>query len=130
MDLAALPPEIISFPNYADILPRPSSRFQMRLRTPPDFTQLRRRTVGEVLEIGKYFIDLFKFPESLEGKLACFIGVSARDRGAVRAIKQLQAILIIAGSSISPNMFSFRPAARTGREIHRVREDVCSIKLR
>ena len=36
IDLAALPPEIISFPNYADT--PPSSRLQMQSWTVPAFT--------------------------------------------------------------------------------------------
>ena len=40
----------------------------------------------------KYFIDLLKFPESLEKRPACFTGLGAGIWGALRPIEQLQAI--------------------------------------
>ena len=42
----------------------------------------------------KYFIDMSKFPESLDQKPACFTGVSAGGWGGLRSVEQLQAIFI------------------------------------
>ena len=40
----------------------------------------------------KYFIDLLKFPESLRGQPAAFVGVAAGQFGAMRPIEQLEMV--------------------------------------
>jgi len=40
----------------------------------------------------KYFLDLLKFPDSLRGMPAAFVGVSSGRFGAVRAVEQLEMI--------------------------------------
>jgi NAD(P)H-dependent FMN reductase/sugar phosphate isomerase/epimerase len=40
----------------------------------------------------KYFIDLCKYPESLEGRPVCFVGLADGQFGALRAVEQLQQI--------------------------------------
>jgi len=60
----------------------------------PDFTWLRPSTMAGVPGILKYFIDMSKFPESLDQKPACFTGVSAGGWGGLRSVEQLQAIFI------------------------------------
>jgi chromate reductase, NAD(P)H dehydrogenase (quinone) len=101
IDLAALPPEIISSASYAE--------------TPGTFKPLADAVLecaglhvvtpeynGGVPGILKYFIDMLKFPESLERKPVCFTGVSAGDWGAVQSIEQLQTIFIYRQAYLFP----------------------------
>ena len=40
----------------------------------------------------KYFIDMLRFPDSLVGKPAAFVGLSAGTGGGVRAVEQLEMV--------------------------------------
>ena len=40
----------------------------------------------------KYFIDLLPFPQSLQNRPVCFVGLGAGEWGALRPVEQLQAI--------------------------------------
>lgn len=57
----------------------------------------------------KYFIDLLKFPESLRGVPAAFVGLSAGEWGGLRAVEQLEMV------------FKYRQANLYGRSVY-VRE--------
>ncbi|MCY4644451.1 MAG: NAD(P)H-dependent oxidoreductase [Bacteriovoracales bacterium] len=48
----------------------------------------------------KYFIDLLKFPESLQGKPACFVGVAAGRFGALRSMEQLEMVFQYRGAHL------------------------------
>jgi chromate reductase, NAD(P)H dehydrogenase (quinone) len=61
----------------------------------------------------KYFIDLLKFPESLKGQPAGFVGIASGEWGGLRAVEQLQMV------------FRYRQAHLFGhtvfvREVHKV----------
>jgi len=53
----------------------------------------------------KYFIDMLQFPDSLNGKPAAFIGLSAGRWGAIRAVEQLEMV------------FQYRNAHLFGRRV-------------
>ncbi len=101
IDLAALPPEIISSSSYAE-KPEGFKPFAAAVLECAGLHVVTPEYNGGVPGILKYFIDMLKFPESLERKPACFTGLSAGDWGALRAVEQLQAIFIYRQAHLFP----------------------------
>jgi chromate reductase, NAD(P)H dehydrogenase (quinone) len=101
IDLAALPPEIISAASYGETVAGFQSFADAVLEcagvhvVTPEYN-------GGVPGILKYFLDLLKFPESLERKPACFTGLSAGDWGGLRSVEQLQSIFLYRQAHLFP----------------------------
>jgi len=91
LDLAQLPPEIFSPAAYAEKPPsfRP---FADAILESAGVHVVTPEYNGSLPGVLKYFIDMLKFPESFEGRPACFTGLSAGLWGALRPVEQLQAI--------------------------------------
>lgn len=101
VDLAFLPPEIFSRTAYAE---KPAS-FKMFSESIVQSTGLiivSPEYNGGIPGILKYFIDMLKFPEALQGRPVCFVGVAAGMWGALRPIEQLQAIFGYRNSYMYP----------------------------
>ena len=91
LDLATLPPEIFSPTSYAE-KPSGFARFIDQVLGADGLVVVTPEYNGGVPGILKYFIDMLPFPESLEHRPVCFIGLSAGIWGALRPVEQLQAI--------------------------------------
>jgi chromate reductase len=101
IDLATLPPEIISSSSYAET-PAAFKPFADAVLGCAGLHVVTPEYNGGVPGILKYFIDLLKFPESLQRKPACFTGISAGDWGALQSVEQLQAIFIYRQAHLFP----------------------------
>jgi len=119
LDLADLPMELFEGSSYAE---KPES-FQR------DFVEPLLQSDGWVVVIPeynggfpgvlKYFIDMLPFPESLDGRPACFIGLSAGQWGAMRPIEQLQQIFAYRNAYLYPERV-FLPGIHTVIEGDRI----------
>ncbi len=104
LDLAKLPPGIFSPEHYGN--PPPAFKpFQDMILNTDGILVVTPEYNGGFPGALKYFIDLLKFPESLLGKPAAFIGVAAGIFGALRPIEQLSMI------------FQYREAALYGKRV-------------
>ncbi len=56
----------------------------------------------------KYFIDLLPFPQSLQARPVCFIGVAAGEWGAIRPIEQLQGLFLYRNAWLYPEKVYIR----------------------
>jgi len=101
LDLAQLPPEVFSPASYAK---KPASflPFSEAILRSSGLVVVTPEYNGGMPGILKYFIDMLKFPESLEKRPACFIGLAAGMWGALRPVEQLQAIFAYRNAYIYP----------------------------
>jgi len=90
-DLAALPAGIFSPEHYWNP-PASFAPFQKMILETDGLLVVTPEYNGGFPGALKYFIDLLKFPESLHGKPAAFIGVASGIFGALRPIEQLEMI--------------------------------------
>src|SRR5713226_7144152 len=91
LDLAALPQEIFSPSSYAN-KPKSFTPFTDGILRASGLVVVTPEYNGSVPGVLKYFIDMLKFPESFEGRPACFVGLGAGRWGALRPVEQLQMI--------------------------------------
>jgi NAD(P)H-dependent FMN reductase len=92
LDLARLPPEIFAPTSYAE-KPKSFQPFADAVLQADGLHVVTPEYNGGVPGVLKYFMDMLKFPESLEEKPVCFTGLAAGIWGALRPVEQLQAIL-------------------------------------
>lgn len=108
IDLAELPPSLLDPEIYS--------------KKPPEFEPLAKAVLGSdgimvvVPEyngsfpgILKYFIDLLPFPESFDRRPVSYVGVSAGQWGALRAVEQLQLVFGYRNAYVHPPR-TFLPA--------------------
>jgi NAD(P)H-dependent FMN reductase len=91
LDLAELPPEIISPAAYAS-KPEAFKKFSDAILAADGLVIVTPEYNGGAPGILKYFIDMLPFPESFEHRPVCFVGLAAGIWGALRPVEQLQAI--------------------------------------
>jgi NAD(P)H-dependent FMN reductase len=101
LDLAKLPPEIFSPISYAE-KPKSFLPFADAVLQSAGLHVVTPEYNGSVPGVLKYFIDMLKFPESLEQKPVCFTGLAAGIWGALRPVEQLQAIFGYRNAYIFP----------------------------
>ena len=101
LDLADLPPEIFFPTSYAE-KPKAFHPFADAVLKSSGLVILSPEYNGGIPGVLKYFIDMLKFPESLEKRPVCFIGVAAGIWGALRPVEQLQAIFGYRNAFIYP----------------------------
>jgi chromate reductase len=101
LDLAEMPPEIFAPTSYA-AKPAGFSRFIDSVLAADGLVVVTPEYNGGFPGVLKYFIDMLPFPESLEGRPACFVGLSAGNWGALRPIEQLQSIFNYRNANIFP----------------------------
>lgn len=101
LDLAMLPPEIISPSSYAE-KPAALKPFTDAILAADGLVVITPEYNGGVPGILKLFIDMLPFPESFEHRPVCFVGVAAGIWGALRPVEQLQAIFGYRNAHIFP----------------------------
>jgi chromate reductase, NAD(P)H dehydrogenase (quinone) len=101
LDLAEMPPEIFSPTSYA-AKPAGFSRFTEAILGADGLALVTPEYNGSFPGVLKYFIDMLPFPESLQERPVCFVGLSAGIWGALRSVEQLQAIFAYRNAFIYP----------------------------
>jgi chromate reductase len=101
LDLAQLPPEIVSPAAYAE-KPESFRKFTDAILAADGLVVVTPEYNGGVPGILKYFIDMLPFPESFEHRPVCFVGLAAGIWGALRPVEQLQAIFGYRNAFIFP----------------------------
>ncbi len=91
LDLVDMPTELFAPDNYGNP-PESFAPFQEAISNTDGIVTIVPEYNGSFPGALKYFIDLLKFPESLEGKPSCFVGISAGIFGSLRSIEQLQMV--------------------------------------
>ena len=91
IDLAELPAELFSPSSYGE-KPATFAPFQDAVLKTDGILTVVPEYNGSFPGILKYFIDMLRFPDSLYEKPAAFIGISAGQWGAVRAVEHLEMI--------------------------------------
>jgi NAD(P)H-dependent FMN reductase len=101
LDLAELPPKIISPTAYAE-KPVGLKRFTDAILAADGLVVVTPEYNGGVPGILKLFIDMLPFPESFEQRPVCFVGLAAGIWGALRPVEQLQAVFGYRNAYIFP----------------------------
>ena len=101
LDLAQLPPEILSPTSYAE-KPDSFKEFTDAILTSDGLVVITPEYNGGIPGILKYFIDMLPFPESFSQRPVCFIGLAMGMWGALRPVEQLQAIFGYRNALIFP----------------------------
>ncbi len=91
IDLSTLPKGIFEPESY-DTQPKEIEPLQTKILAAKGIITVVPEYNGSFPGALKYFIDLLKFPESLNGKPCAFVGVAAGMAGAARSVNHLQAI--------------------------------------
>lgn len=92
IDLAAMPPEIFTPDAYAQ-KPEAFAPYQAQILETTGIFMVIPEYNGSFPGALKFFIDMLQFPESLVDKPVGFIGLSAGQFGAARAIDQMTSIV-------------------------------------
>jgi chromate reductase len=101
LNLADLPPEIFLQDSYA-AKPASFKKFTDAILAADGLVIVTPEYNGGMPGILKYFIDMLPFPESLERRPVCFVGLAAGMWGALRPVEQLQAIFSYRNAYIYP----------------------------
>ena len=104
LDLTELPSELFDGASYAS-KPEAFAPFQDAILQTDGILSVIPEYNGSCPGVMKYFIDMLRFPESLYETPAGFIGISAGQWGAVRAVEQLEMV------------FQYRHAHLCGRRV-------------
>jgi len=91
LDLAELPPDLFTPEAYA-AKPVAFEPFQRAVLEARGIVTVMPEYNGSFPGVLKYFIDMLKFPESLRGVPAAFVGLGAGEWGGLRAVEQLEMI--------------------------------------
>lgn len=91
VDLSDMPSELFAPDNYGNA-PASFAPFQDAITNTDGILTIVPEYNGSYPGALKFFIDLLKFPESLQGKPACFVGISAGVFGSLRSVEQLQMV--------------------------------------
>lgn len=91
INLENLPPTLFTPASYAE-KPAGFEEIQKAVLATDGFLTVVPEYNGSFPGALKYFIDMLRFPESLVGKPAGFIGVAAGQWGALRAVEQLEMV--------------------------------------
>ena len=99
LDLTLLPRDLFT-PEHYFAAPASFAPFQKMMTATDGILTVVPEYNGSFPGALKYFIDMLKFPESLNSMPAAFIGVAAGNYGALRAIEQLELIYHYRGAHI------------------------------
>lgn len=91
LNLQELPREIFDSSSYGE-KPAAFAPFQEAILQASGILVVTPEYNGSFPGVLKYFIDMLRFPESLRGVPAGFIGLAAGEWGALRSIEQLELI--------------------------------------
>lgn len=101
LDLQELPPAIFNPASYAT-KPAEFAPIQDRILAAKGLHLVVPEYNGSFPGVLKYFIDMLKFPESLERRCVAFTGEAAGVWGALRSVEQLQMIFGYRNSHVYP----------------------------
>jgi chromate reductase, NAD(P)H dehydrogenase (quinone) len=101
LDLAELPAELFAPTAYAE-KPAAFKRFSQAILEASGLIIVSPEYNGGFPGVLKYFIDMLKFPESLERRPVCFVGLAAGAWGALRPIEQLQQLFAYRNAYLYP----------------------------
>ncbi len=104
LDLADLPGELFDPGSYAE-KPAAFAPFQEAILQAQGIVTVVPEYNGSYPGVLKYFIDMLRFPESLAGVPAAFVGVAAGEWGGLRPVEQLEMV------------FQYRSAHLFGRRV-------------
>ncbi len=104
LDLGDLPPSLFD-PSSYDRRPADFEPFQDAVLEAEGLVVVVPEYNGSYPGVLKYFLDMLRFPESLKGIPAAFVGISAGRWGALRAVEQLEMV------------FQYRSAHLFGRRV-------------
>ena len=99
LDLAALPRDLFVPEHYWNT-PKSFEPFQKMVTETDGIVVVVPEYNGSFPGVFKYFIDLLKFPESLQNMPVAFVGVAAGVFGALRSIEQLEHIFHYRGAHL------------------------------
>jgi NAD(P)H-dependent FMN reductase len=99
LDLAELPPELFSPASYA-AKPDSFAPFQQSVLAAGGLLVVTPEYNGSFPGVLKYFIDMLRFPDSLAGKPACFVGLADGRWGGLRAVEQLEMVFQYRGAHL------------------------------
>ena len=91
LNLQELPPEIFQPTSYAE-KPEGFAPFQQAISEASGIITVTPEYNGSFPGVLKYFVDMLKFPESLVGIPAAFVGLGAGEWGGLRSVEQLAII--------------------------------------
>lgn len=91
LDLLELPADAFTSASYAQ-KPAGVQPFVDKLLAATGLVVVTPEYNGGMPGALKYFIDLLPFPQSLQNRPVCFVGLGAGEWGALRPVEQLQAI--------------------------------------
>lgn len=91
LDLATLPEDLFKPGGYIE-KPAAFAPFQEAILAAEGILSVVPEYNGSFPGIMKYFIDMLKFPESLKGVPAAFVGLAAGEWGGLRSVEQLEMV--------------------------------------
>ncbi len=92
IDLTELPQEIFTTTVYKE-KPESFQPFQDAILAADGMLFIVPEYNGSFPGILKYFIDMWKYPESFEGRCVAYLGISAGPWGGLRAVEHLQGVM-------------------------------------
>ena len=92
LDLTELPPEIFTTTVYKE-KPESFQPFQTAVLNADGILFVVPEYNGSFPGILKYFIDMWKYPESFQGRCVAYIGLSAGIWGGLRSVEHLQGVM-------------------------------------
>jgi len=92
LDLADLPQALFDPASYGE-KPEEFAPWQQSILDSTGILMVVPEYNGSFPGVLKYFIDMLKFPESLDGKPVGFIGLAAGHFGAVRSVEQMTSVV-------------------------------------
>ena len=93
LDLKSLPTDCFLPTSYGKGRPDSFSPFQEKILSADGILFIVPEYNGSFPGVLKYFIDLWQYPESFEGRRVAFVGVSAGQWGGLRAVEHLQGVM-------------------------------------
>jgi chromate reductase, NAD(P)H dehydrogenase (quinone) len=93
VDLHDLPPEIFSPSSYAE-KPASFAPFQEAIEKAGGIVIITPEYNGGFPGVFKYFVDMLKFPGTLDGMPIAFVGLAAGIWGALRPVEQFEALAV------------------------------------
>jgi NAD(P)H-dependent FMN reductase len=91
IDLRDMPPELFDPKSYAE-KPESFAPWQQAILDAEGILTVVPEYNGSAPGVLKYFFDMLKFPESIVGKPATFVGLAAGQWGALRAVEHMEMV--------------------------------------
>jgi len=93
LDLKTIPSDCFLPTSYGKGRPDSFAPFQEQILNSDGILFIVPEYNGSFPGVLKYFIDLWQYPESFEGRRVAFVGVAAGQWGGLRAVEHLQGVM-------------------------------------